>query len=137
MEIKNLFKKDITRDIEGVVTIGNEEDSRKKQELEEYVCTEEVVKNFRYFFTAYRKSIQVPTDKIGVWITGFFGSGKSHFLKILGYVLSNENVGGKASIDYFDEKIADPMIKADMVASASQNRSEEHTSELQSPDHLV
>lgn len=121
MEIKNLFKKDITRDIEGVVTIGNEEESRKKQELEEYVCTEEVVKNFRYFFTAYRKSIQVPTDKIGVWITGFFGSGKSHFLKILGYVLSNENVGGKASIDYFDDKIADPMIKADMVASASQN----------------
>ena len=84
MEIKKLFKKDIKRDIQGVVTIGNEEESRKKQELEEYVCTNEVVKNFRSFFSAYRKSVAQPTENIGVWITGFFGSGKSHFLKILG-----------------------------------------------------
>jgi hypothetical protein len=120
MEIKDLFKKDINRDIEGVVMIGNETESRKVQELDEYVCTREIVDNFRLFFSAYRKSIQSPTDKIGVWITGFFGSGKSHFLKILGYVLSNEAVGGKNAIDYFDGKITDPMIKADMKASASQ-----------------
>jgi hypothetical protein len=123
MEIKNLFKKDITRNIEGVVTIGNEEESRKKQELEEYVCTNEVVDNFRKFFGAYRKSIQTPTDKMGVWITGFFGSGKSHFLKILGYVLSNEEVAGKRSLDYFQEKLkdSDQMIFADMAASAKAN----------------
>lgn len=54
MEIKKLFKKNIERDIQGVVTIGNEEESRKKQELEEYVCTQEVIKNFRAFFSAYR-----------------------------------------------------------------------------------
>ena len=45
MKIEKLFKKDINRDIQGVVTIGNEEESRKKQELEEYVCTQEVIKN--------------------------------------------------------------------------------------------
>ena len=54
MKIEKLFKKDINRDIQGVVTIGNEEESRKKQELEEYVCTQEVIKNFRTFFSAYK-----------------------------------------------------------------------------------
>jgi len=121
MEIKKLFKKDIKRDIQGVVTIGNEEESRKKQELEEYVCTNEVVKNFRSFFSAYRKSIASPTENIGVWITGFFGSGKSHFLKILGYLLSNEEVAGKHAIEYFDDKVQDATIKADMELSAKQN----------------
>lgn len=121
MEIKKLFKKDITREIQGVVTIGNEEESRKKQELEEYVCTNEIVKNFRSFFSAYRKSIAQPTENIGVWITGFFGSGKSHFLKILGYLLSNEEVAGKHAIEYFDDKIQDATIKADMELSAKQN----------------
>jgi len=121
MEIKKLFKKDIERPIQGVVTIGNEEEDRKKQELEEYVCTQEVVKNFRSFFSAYRKSTQASTEEIGVWITGFFGSGKSHFLKILGYILSNEIVAGKHAVEYFDDKISDSTIKADMNLSANQN----------------
>ena len=47
---------------------------------------------------------------MGVWISGFFGSGKSHFLKILGYLLSNEIVVGKASVDYFEDKINDQII---------------------------
>ncbi len=121
MEIKRLFKKNIERDIQGVVTIGNEEEARKKQELEEYVCTQEVIKNFRAFFSAYRKSVNQPTEQIGVWITGFFGSGKSHFLKIMGYLLSNEIVAGKHAIEYFDDKISDETIKADMQLSANQD----------------
>ena len=89
MIIKKLFKKEIDRPIQGVVTIGNEDEEQKWQELEEYVCTDEIVKSFRTFFHKYRESLTVPTEKMGVWITGFFGSGKSHFLKILGYILEN------------------------------------------------
>lgn len=55
---------------------------------------------------------------MGVWITGFFGSGKSHFLKILGYILENEVVAGDEAVKYFDDKIKDEMILADMRASA-------------------
>ena len=118
MVIRDLFEKDIARSIQGVVTIGNEDEEQKWQELEEYVCTDEITKCFRTFFRKYRESIATPTEKMGVWITGFFGSGKSHFLKILGYILENEEVAGWEASRYFEEKISDEMILADIRQSA-------------------
>lgn len=119
MIIKDLFKKPIDRSIQGVVTIGNENEEQKWMELEEYVCTEEITKQFRIFFRKYRDSIVNPTEKMAAWITGFFGSGKSHFLKILGYILENEEVAGKKAVEYFREKIHDEMLLADMQKCAS------------------
>lgn len=121
MIIKDLFKKDISRSIQGVVTIGNEDEEQKWQELEEYVCTDEITKSMRTFFRRYRESINHPTEKIGVWITGFFGSGKSHFLKILGYILENEEVAGWSAVKYFDDKIKDQMVLADLKTCAKAN----------------
>lgn len=121
MIIKDLFKKDIARSIQGVVTIGNEDEEQKRQELEEYVCTDEIIKAFRIFFRRYRESIVTPTEKIGVWITGFFGSGKSHFLKILGYILENSEVAGVGAIEYFKDKIKDEFVLADIRQSAKAN----------------
>lgn len=121
MIIKELFKKDITRNIEGVVTIGNETEEQKHQELEEYVCTDEITKSMRTFFRRYRESINHPTDKTGVWITGFFGSGKSHFLKIIGYILENEKVAGKEAVQYFEDRIKDQMVLADLKTCAKVN----------------
>lgn len=118
MIIRDLFQKNIDRPIQGVVTIGNEDEEQKWQELEEYVCTEEITKCFRTFFRRYRESITRPTEKMGVWITGFFGSGKSHFLKILGYILENEVVAGVPASEYFKDKIHDEMVLADIRASA-------------------
>lgn len=111
----------IDRSIQGVVTIGNEDEEQKWQELEEYVCTDEITKSFRTFFRRYRESISVPTEKMGVWITGFFGSGKSHFLKILGYLLENDVVAGVHAVDYFDEKIKDQLVLADIKQCAKAN----------------
>ena len=121
MIIKDLFKKDIARPIQGVVTIGNEDEEQKWQELEEYVCTDEITKSFRTFIRRYRESITTPTEKMGVWITGFFGSGKSHFLKILGYILVNEVVAGIRAAEYFDDKIKDELVLADIRQSAKAN----------------
>lgn len=109
-----MFLKDIERDIKGVIKVGQDDDSNIFQELDEYVVTKELLGHFGDFFEAYKKGISNHTDKMGVWISGFFGSGKSHFLKILSYLLENREVNGKRSIGYFNDKIYDPMVLADM-----------------------
>lgn len=121
MQIKDMFKKSITRDIQGVVIAGQGEKTNIATELEEYVVTPELQRHFADFFSAYAKGINGETTKMGVWISGFFGSGKSHLLKILSYVLDNEIVGGKHAMDYFidDKKITDPMVLADMQLAAN------------------
>ena len=121
MIIKNMFSKPIDRDIKGVIKVGQDDNANIKQELEEYVVTRELQKHFSEFFSSYKKGINGNTDKMGVWISGFFGSGKSHFLKILSYILANKDVSGKKAIDYFadDNKIADPMVLADMKLATS------------------
>lgn len=121
MKIKDMFVKPIDRDIQGVIKVGQDDEVNKKQELEEYVVTRELQKHFRDFFHNYRKGIVGNTDKIGVWISGFFGSGKSHFLKILSYLLENKEIDGKTPLEYFieDEKIKDPAVIADMQLACS------------------
>ncbi len=81
MNIQNMFQKDINRDINGVIKVSQNDDNSLHQELSEYIITKELRRHFRTFFDNYSKAIDYPTDKIGVWISGFFGSGKSHFLK--------------------------------------------------------
>lgn len=116
MEIKNIFSKPIDRDIKGVIKVGQDDSANIQQELEEYVVTRELQKHFSDFFAAYKRGINGNTDKMGVWISGFFGSGKSHFLKILSYLLANKEVNGKTAFQYFEEdnKIADSIVLADM-----------------------
>ena len=115
MLIRDMFAKPIDREIQGVIIVGQDENANVQQELEEYVVTRELQKHFADFFASYKKGIVGTTPKMGVWISGFFGSGKSHFLKILSYLLENREIGGKQAIDYFieDKKIADPMVLAD------------------------
>jgi len=112
-----MFYKEIDRDIKGVIKIGQDDDANVHQELEEYVVTRELARHFSTFFEAYREAINNYTDKMGVWISGFFGSGKSHFLKILSYLLENKEVKGKRAISYFDDKIEDASVLADIKAS--------------------
>ena len=116
MRILDMFVKPIDRDIKGVIKVGQADEENIIQELDEYVVTRELAKHFRDFFESYKKSISGHTDKMGVWISGFFGSGKSHFLKILSYLLENKEVNGKKAIDFFmdGDKLEDSMVIADI-----------------------
>ena len=120
MIIEEMFRKRIKRDIQGVIIVGQGEDTNVEQELDEYVVTRELKKYFADFFSAYKKGILGTTPKMGVWISGFFGSGKSHFLKILSYLLENKEVGDRHALDFFidDKKIEDRMVLADMQLAA-------------------
>ena len=92
MKIKDMFYKEIDRDIKGVIKVGQADDENVYQELDEYVVTSELESYMMKFFQAYINGLENRTDKMGVWISGFFGSGKSHFLKILSYLLDNKQV---------------------------------------------
>lgn len=111
-KLNEIYEKDIAREIQGVIKVDDE--NYIKQELEEYVVTDELLKHFNSFFESYNAGINGNTEKMGVWISGFFGSGKSHFLKIVSYLLENKIVDGKAAVDYFDEKIQDAKLLADI-----------------------
>ena len=114
MQLRNIYKSDINRDINGVIKVAQDDERSMVQELSEYVITKELRRHFNTFLNHYERSLEQPTDKIGVWISGFFGSGKSHFLKMLSYLLSNRTVGGKKAVQYFADKFDDPMMYAQL-----------------------
>lgn len=121
MNIGQMFAKSINREIKPVVKPGQVDDATVKLELQEYVVTQELQKHFAAFFSNYRRGIGADTDRIGVWISGFFGSGKSHFLKMLSYLISDKEVAGKPALEYFieDDKITDSKVLADIRAAES------------------
>jgi hypothetical protein len=119
VKIKDMFQKDIERNIKGVIKVAQTDDDNTYQELDEYVVTRELLRHFSKFYENYQKGIDGATDKMGVWISGFFGSGKSHFLKILSYLLENREVKGKRAVNFFKEKIQDPLILANMERTAN------------------
>ena len=122
MRIQQMFERDINRYINGVISVG--EDNTVKQELEEYVVTRELQRHFDNFFEAYERGIDNPARNVGVWIQGYFGSGKSHFLKMLSYLLENREVAGKPAVDYFRNKFDDAMTYAKIERAAKQVHAE-------------
>ena len=66
-------------------------------DLREYVVTAPIEGALMAFLEGYAESRTATTDRIGVWISGFFGAGKSHFAKMLGYLLENRAVGGQTA----------------------------------------
>ncbi len=123
MLIEQLFSKPISRPINGVIKADQSDSESVWQELDEYVVTRELDVHLRRFFEAYLSAIDHPNDpdvvgKVGIWVSGFFGSGKSHFIKILSYLLENRAVTNQGrerlAIDFFKEKISDPMLAADV-----------------------
>ena len=130
MQVKDLFKKDISRSINGVVKADQLDSDTVWQELDEFVVTKELDQHIRQFFSSYVEAIDNPNDgdlagKIGVWVSGFFGSGKSHFIKILSYLLQNKehqhNGETKKAVEFFESKIKDATIYGDIKRAVSSN----------------
>jgi len=104
MPLKSIFNKPVDRPIEGVIKADDEASLRL--EIEEYVLTNEVEKRLEAFLDAYINY----EGANGVWISGFFGSGKSHLLKILALLLENRPIDGASSLDLFLPKCGDNEI---------------------------
>ena len=92
MKLKELFERDPTRKIPRVVKIDQHEEDVIGVELEEYVVTEQIHRLIQDFIDLFIETRSGRTSDVCTWISGFFGSGKSHLAKILGYILTNRNV---------------------------------------------
>lgn len=128
MQIKELFTKQLDRPINGVVKAEQLDEQIIWTELDEYVVTRELDRHLRHFFETYLPGVTHPDDpsvagKIGIWVSGYFGSGKSHFIKILSYLLGNQRAvhgeQSKAAIDFFKNKISDNLLYSDIHAAVN------------------
>ncbi|HIJ28180.1 MAG TPA: BREX system P-loop protein BrxC, partial [Gammaproteobacteria bacterium] len=130
MIVEELFEKPLVRDINGVVKAEQLDSHVIYTELDEYVVTKELDRHFRHFLENYVSAIHNPNDpsiagKVGVWVSGFFGSGKSHFIKILSYLLENleatDKNEAKTAYRFFEDKVTDKMLLGDIHVAANQS----------------
>ena len=124
MEGISIFEKDINRQISGVVKVQDTDQTKAWTVLDEYVVTPEIERLLSHFMGAYNGSIDKQTDDIGCWISGFFGSGKSHFLEILNHLVANKPIPHpngtslKTPLEFFKEKKLDSFLLADIGRAA-------------------
>jgi hypothetical protein len=111
-EIREIFAKPIDRTIEEVIKVEQADERAVLVELEEYVPTEFLREQYARVYDDIASGPANPREGIGVWISGFFGSGKSLFAKILGYTVAARKIGAKTASEIFKAKLDDPKLAA-------------------------
>ena len=105
--IKALFANDIARHIEEVIKVDQTDEQILRDELSEYVITDALRTHFTEVVERYWETPKKPHEGIGVWVSGFFGSGKSSFAKYLGLALENRKesytIGKDVSVEQVTE----------------------------------
>ena len=124
MMIRDMFAENINRPINGVIKVDQDAADVIEQEVREYVITKELKKHFISFFDYYSDAFDKPTADIGVWISGFFGSGKSHFLKMLSYILENKSIGGVPTVEKFRQKFSDDPATFMLIDRSTRGKTE-------------
>ncbi len=111
MKIKDLFLKNIERQINPAVVVSKQDEETVKSEIDEYVFTQTIIENLYKYLN---NLINNKQDKTGIWINGFYGSGKSHFIKYIFYCLSPK-YSDKAFEHYLDQV----KLSSDILSEAS------------------
>src|SRR3954451_2574384 len=109
--IKSLFANDIHRRIEEVIKVDQTDEDILREEINEYVVTDAIRSHYTDIFEAYRETPNKPHEGIAIWVSGFFGSGKSSFAKMLGLSISNRSVAGESAADRFAERAGDKKLQ--------------------------
>ena len=117
MDMKGLYAKDIFRSIDGVIKADDA--SKVASEVDEYVMTSEIRSGMSRILDAWN---QVDAPSNGVWIAGFFGSGKSHLLKMLSYLLG-EQAGSQPVTREEVERAFEQKVAGDQTVIADLKRS--------------
>lgn len=93
MKIKDLLSIDLSVDIKNVINIEDVSENEIQKEIEDYIVTDGLAKDFEQFIDKFTSN----AVETGVWISGFYGSGKSYFSKMIGYLLANQSINGTPS----------------------------------------
>ncbi len=109
--IRSLFANDIARRIEEVIKVDQTSDDIIRDEISEYVVTGAIRSHFTTIFDTFRETPNKPHEGIAIWISGFFGSGKSSFAKMLGLSIENRPVAGIPAGDRFAQRAGDNKLK--------------------------
>ena len=116
MQIRALFdpNKDIYRTIEKVITYNASQETRLKAEISEYIVTESIEEQFERLLTLMQVAMeQGGENDIGVWVSGFYGSGKSSFTKYLGLALDPAvQVEGVSFLKHLQDRMNKPQTRA-------------------------
>jgi len=99
--IKELFANDVERPIEEVIKVDQTDEEVIKFEIDEYVVTDAIAGHYSSILNVFSETPNKPRDGIGVWVSGFFGSGKSSFAKMLGLALENREIAGAPAGERF------------------------------------
>src|SRR3954468_14019915 len=105
--IRDLFSTDIDRHIEEVIKVDQDDEELVREELAEYVATGSIRSHFRTILDRYAETPNKPHEGIGIWVSGFFGSGKSSFAKYLGLALENRTLLGDGAGELLSERLGD------------------------------
>ena len=84
--LKDLYDKPINRAVNPAVSATKFDPETERIEIQEYVFTDEIMNGLFRILNAIKNN--EPYDHIGIWIDGYYGSGKSHFLKYLDYCIT-------------------------------------------------
>jgi len=109
--IGSLFASDIRRRIEEVIKVDQVEEEILRDEIHEYVTTNSIKKHYLSILERYRETPNKPHEGIGVWVSGFFGSGKSSFAKLLGLAIEDRPILGQGAGGSFAKQVGDPRIE--------------------------
>lgn len=114
--IKNLFdqSKNIYRTIEKVITYNASQENRLKAEISEYVVTDSIEKQFEGLLSKMLEAMENGgQNAVGVWVSGFYGSGKSSFTKYLGHAFDETRIiGGEPFIKHLQDRFQKAQTKA-------------------------
>jgi hypothetical protein len=95
MKIKEILTIDLSEDIKNVIDLEDISEKEIQAEIESYIVTDGLAREYADFVDTFTSNIL----ETGVWISGFYGSGKSYFGKLLGYMLSNRIISGTPARD--------------------------------------
>jgi hypothetical protein len=95
MKIKEILTIDLSEDIKNVIDLEDISEKEIQSEIESYIVTDGLAREYADFVDTFTSNI----SETGVWISGFYGSGKSYFGKLLGYMLSNRTISGTPARD--------------------------------------